>query len=704
MSADLELIARLKNEAKAGLTSLKTGIKGVGTEVKNSDKALNLLSKSLKIGLVAGAAAGAAGLALLAKTMSKGIELAGIQQDAESALAQTVESTGMAAGLTAEELGKMASGLQSVTTFGDETILRGQALLLTFTSIGAEVFPRATETALDMAEVFGSVDSAAIQLGKALNDPIKGVSALQRVGVSFTESQKDQIRVLQESGDLMGAQTIILDELAKEFGGQARSAAETFTGRMQQVNNVVGDGYEVIGLALIPALTDLAENVLPMATEAVDTMAASLDSQLIPLGHDLVDLFLDVADTAGGFVTASESSLTFEEAVRKTRVEVQLFQAGLQYLKLGTKGSTQSIRGLTTNIKLLASSTDDLTRRTDLMSFALDNAANDAMVAATYRAEQLTTAYGGMKTPLSELEITTNLYIDALEAAEPIETSSAETNVKLAAAYVETRTAVEQTAEATGKYGGVLGDVEGDLEGYYTKADKARGITSDMRDEIDKVKESLFGVEPAADEAATAYGIAAGEMWVEANRVKEEISLMNDELDTMAGFFDSEFQLEINAEAASNTIFALTNQVDALIAKLAGIGGPEAEGDGTTGGGGDNTPYDPGTSPTGGNQGGYAFGGFTGMGGKYEVAGVVHRNEYVFDSEAVGRIGLSNLEAMASGNTTTTNNGAFYFSPSVTVVIQGGGNNNDAAQLRQVVRREFDKLGRDAEARYRMRR
>ena len=46
---------------------------------------------------------------------------------------------------------------------------------------------------------------------------------------------------------------------------------------------------------------------------------------------------------------------------------------------------------------------------------------------------------------------------------------------------------------------------------------------------------------------------------------------------------------------------------------------------------------------------GYDGGGYTGHGGKYEPAGVVHRGEFVFTKEATSRIGVSNLYRMMRG-------------------------------------------------------
>jgi hypothetical protein len=92
----------------------------------------------------------------------------------------------------------------------DEAIQAGENMLLTFTNVrnevgkGNDIFNQATRTVQDMAAAFGGdATSNSKILGKALNDPIKGVSALTRVGVSFTEQQKDQIKTLVESANIL---------------------------------------------------------------------------------------------------------------------------------------------------------------------------------------------------------------------------------------------------------------------------------------------------------------------------------------------------------------------------------------------------------------------------------------------------------------------------------------------------------------------
>ena len=183
--------------------------------------------------------------------------------ESQSALADlqaVVTSTGGAAGYTVQQLADMASGLQNVTRFSDETIQRGEGMLLTFTNIGHDVFPLATTAMLDMAQKMGTdVQNAAIQLGKALNDPVNGLTALKRVGVEFDDTQVEMIKQMVASGDTMGAQKVILDELAKEFGGVAVAAGQTFAGQVDIAKNHIDDFKELIGGPVIFILGQLLD-------------------------------------------------------------------------------------------------------------------------------------------------------------------------------------------------------------------------------------------------------------------------------------------------------------------------------------------------------------------------------------------------------------------------------------------------------------
>ena len=196
------------------------------------------------------------------------IEAFKVQEAADKQLETVLKSTNQAAGLTAEEIKNLAEELSNVTKFADETIQSGQNILLTFTKIGKDVFPQATETVLNMSQAMGQdLKSSAIQLGKALNDPITGAAALRRVGVSLTEAQMEQIKVFQESGDIMSAQKIILKELNTEFGNSARAARETFGGALEALNNTTVDIKESFGKIISIVGKDFVDSMNEGSTE-----------------------------------------------------------------------------------------------------------------------------------------------------------------------------------------------------------------------------------------------------------------------------------------------------------------------------------------------------------------------------------------------------------------------------------------------------
>jgi len=177
------------------------------------------------------------------------------QEKAVAKVNQALKSTQNAAGKTSEELQKLASDLQGTTLFADEDILNNAtAQLLTFTNIAGTNFDRTQKVALDLATVLdGDLKSASIQLGKALNDPVANLSALSRSGIQFSESQKQVIKSLTESGKLAEAQTVILDELERQYGGQAEAAAEA-DGGLTQLSNAFGDFKEKAGKAILEGL------------------------------------------------------------------------------------------------------------------------------------------------------------------------------------------------------------------------------------------------------------------------------------------------------------------------------------------------------------------------------------------------------------------------------------------------------------------
>jgi hypothetical protein len=275
---ELAILIRAKDLASRTIAGVR---KEVGSLGAVGSKAMHGLTTAIKtVGLAAGVG--------LAAAVGFGIRSL---VDLARTTGQTnavIESTGGIAGVTAKDVRKYAEDLENLTTVDDKVIQDGENMLLTFTGISKKAFPRATKAALDMAVAMAGGDVAqvdmkasAIQLGKALNDPIKGVTALSKVGVSFTKQQKDQIKALVEAGDTYGAQTIILKELELEFGKAGEAAGKGPAAVWRRLQDVGEDLSVALARGLLPVLeragtwltTKLAD---PAVVAAIDEIGQGL--------------------------------------------------------------------------------------------------------------------------------------------------------------------------------------------------------------------------------------------------------------------------------------------------------------------------------------------------------------------------------------------------------------------------------------------
>jgi hypothetical protein len=148
-----------------------------------------------------------------------------------------LKATGSASGFTAQQLDSMARSVALNTLASTEGVRDAQNALLTFKSISGPIFAQTVALGQDMAAVFGGdIKSATLQLGKALEDPITGLTALRRVGVSFTEQQKEQIKAMVEAGDKANAQKLILSELKTQIGGAGKAEASGVSGAVDTLS------------------------------------------------------------------------------------------------------------------------------------------------------------------------------------------------------------------------------------------------------------------------------------------------------------------------------------------------------------------------------------------------------------------------------------------------------------------------------------
>lgn len=191
--------------------------------------------------------------------------------DQVKATAQTnaaLRSTRGIANVTRSSLDRLARSIQRMAGFDDEAVKASGNLLLTFKAVrneagrGNRVFDRAIRSAADLAtRGFGDLSTNAIRLGKALSDPVRGVTALRRAGVDFTQAQRDQIKALVESGKLLEAQKIILREVESQVGGSARAFGQTLPGQLARLRESVKNTFGDLVALVVPSLTGALDAV-----------------------------------------------------------------------------------------------------------------------------------------------------------------------------------------------------------------------------------------------------------------------------------------------------------------------------------------------------------------------------------------------------------------------------------------------------------
>jgi hypothetical protein len=289
--AEETVIIRFTGDASSVESAADQASKAVGgleSTAKTAGKGFDVLGEIAtgamrRIGEAAINAVGT-GLSMIGNVIGDSIKEATEFQNVFAQTQAVIESTGMAAGFTAEEMAGLASDLSAasgMSLFSDDAILGATNVLATFKEIQGVQFENATAAILDMSQAMGmDLQSATVQVGKALNDPIGGISALSRVGVQFTEDQKAMIEEMVALGDVAGAQELILGELNSQFGGSAAAAVNTYAGRMKVLEEQFNDVKQGIGEALLPILSELGRFAIAYVVPAVEQMATAFTTWL----------------------------------------------------------------------------------------------------------------------------------------------------------------------------------------------------------------------------------------------------------------------------------------------------------------------------------------------------------------------------------------------------------------------------------------
>lgn len=264
----LDIVIQARDEASAVFKHLGDQAGNSGDQAQNAGNKFGGLWGQFAIGnLVANGVTTALGFV---KDQFGSVFTAADQlNQVEAQLNSVLQSTGGIAGVTAKQANDLADEISRTTPISKEAVLSAENMALTFKGISKDTFPAATNAIIGMATAMngGAVPSlqmtqqAALQVGKALNDPATGLQMLRREGVTFTEQQKEQIKQMEKAGDLAGAQAIMIKELDSEFGRSAQGAATTYAGKMMMISNAIDEAKASIGNALEQAFAPFAANL-----------------------------------------------------------------------------------------------------------------------------------------------------------------------------------------------------------------------------------------------------------------------------------------------------------------------------------------------------------------------------------------------------------------------------------------------------------
>lgn len=229
------------------------------------------LTKTLKT--MAGAVVGLFAFDKVKDFMYGSAKAAGEAQMAQAKLVSVLNSTRSASGQTVKSLNDLAEAMQKNTIYDDDATIAAETLLLTYNRISGQVFPDTIKAAADMSAIFGGDLASNTQiLGRALQDPIMGMSLLRRQGIVFTEEQKKTVAQFMRTNDVASAQNVILGKLKETIGGAAEEAAKAGLGPWLQMQNALSDASKTIGNELLPYMSKFAKWV----TENAQTIANGL--------------------------------------------------------------------------------------------------------------------------------------------------------------------------------------------------------------------------------------------------------------------------------------------------------------------------------------------------------------------------------------------------------------------------------------------
>ncbi|WEJ23663.1 phage tail tape measure protein [Pseudomonas sp. SD17-1] len=277
----------------------------------------------------------------------------------QAQLSAVLRSTGESAGFNRDQLNGMAAAMERATTFSGGDINQAQTTLLAFTGVVGNQFNRALQSAADMATRTGvTVKDAAETIGRALDVPSKGLTSLSKQGFRFTDEQKKMALAMESTGNVAGAQGIILDALEESYSGAAAAARDTFGGSLTALQNTIsglltGDGSLEGAKNAVNALNEVLSS--PAAKQAIEVTA---QAAIVLAGVLSVRLASAAVKAAASFALVQYDTARYQATLSRMAGVSRSAAAGLATLTASARAASaaMALLGGPVGVALLAGS------------------------------------------------------------------------------------------------------------------------------------------------------------------------------------------------------------------------------------------------------------------------------------------------------------------------------------------------------------
>ena len=356
LSVDARSAVSSLNNTTLATNKLSAAAKGTTASLSGTSAAAKGLAASLTTTLGPIIALGAA-----FSTLSSGLRAFSDRERDVAILRQGLENLNAGTNVL-KELQEAADRFGKTTLFDQEEFTRGFNLLTSFRKIGVDSYEQIAEAAANVAQLNQTdLSTSFMQLAKALEDPERNLSTLNRSGISFTKDQQKVIKELMKTNRTLEAHTLILDIVNKAYNKTAEAAAVGFAGSLDTLGEEFRDFAEIIGKALVPVL-DTSVKALTAFLQFLNseggqaaaiiggiTLAAKGLSVVLPLVHanfiairtsaliatgSLTGMNATLMATKAGFANAAVAATTFKVALAKTGIGLAIISFGALVTKI----------------------------------------------------------------------------------------------------------------------------------------------------------------------------------------------------------------------------------------------------------------------------------------------------------------------------------------------------------------------------------